>query len=120
MNYYSVAITIVLCSASQLAQSNVFVSSVTQTPGNVSAGAPIASFITSVNFTEPVPHKLGLLKLLPPDIRSGEFIRVSVPVGDLIARAVRGVRAAQYRRAEQKAREAVKRELLDFEARQRK
>jgi hypothetical protein len=41
-----------------------------------------------------------------------------VPVGDLIARAVRGVRAAKYRRAEQKAREAVKRELSDFAARQ--
>jgi hypothetical protein len=119
MNHYSVAIAIVWCSALQLAQSNVVVSSATQTAGNLSAGRPIASLIASLTVTEPVSRNVGILKLLPPDIRSGEFIRVSVPVGDLIARAVRGVRAAKYRRAEQKAREAVKRELSDFEARQR-
>jgi hypothetical protein len=103
-----------------LAQSSVSVSSATQTARNGSASGPIASFIASVPFTEPAPRKFGILKLLPPDSRSGEFIRVSVPVGDLVARAVRGVRAAQYRRAERKAREAVQRELSDFEARQRK
>ena len=120
MNHHGVAIAFAWCSAFQLAQSSVFVSSATQTPGNGSASRPIASFIASVPFTEASPRQFGILKLLPPDSRSGEFIRVSVPVGDLVTRGVRGVQAAQYRRAERKAREAVKRELSDFEARQRK
>jgi hypothetical protein len=120
MNNYVVAIAFVCCSAFQLAQSTVFATSVTQTPGNGSTRAPIASFIASVPFTEPVRPKFGILTLLPPDTRSGEFIRVSVPVGELVVRGVRAVRAAHYRRAEQKAREVVKRELSDFEAQQRK
>lgn len=41
----------------------------------------------------------------------GEMVRVGVPVGELVMRAVRAIRAKQHRRAEEKARAEVNRTL---------
>jgi hypothetical protein len=48
------------------------------------------------------------------------MVRVSLPVGDLVTRAVRGVSAAKHRRAERKAREEVQRVMLEIEAQPRR
>jgi hypothetical protein len=66
-------------------------------------------------WTTPVPTRLGVLTLVPPDIH-GEMVKVIVPVGDLVMRAARAVSSAQHQRAETKAREEVQRALQDFQA----
>ena len=78
-----------------------------------------STLTVSVPLTDPAHRKLGILTLIPPQL-PGEIIRVSLPIGDLVTRGVRGLRTARYERAERKAREAVKRDLSHFEARQRK
>jgi len=63
----------------------------------------------------PVSRKLGPLTLVQPEMR-GEFVRVSLPVGELISRAVDRVRTAAMRRQEAAARrevDAALRALLD-------
>ena len=54
----------------------------------------------------PVSRKLGPLTLVQPEMR-GEFVRVSVPVGELISRAVDRIRTAAMRRQEAAARREV-------------
>ena len=57
--------------------------------------------------------KLGIFTLLPPTSR-GEMIRVSIPVGELVMRAFRGVAAATERRQEAAARRRVQAELQNL------
>jgi len=57
--------------------------------------------------------RLGIFTLLPPTSR-GEMIRVSIPVGELVMRAFRGVTAATQRRQEAAARSRVQAELQNF------
>jgi len=59
------------------------------------------------------PKKLGIFTLLPPTSR-GEIVRVSVPVGELVMRAVGGIAAANRRRQEAAARRRVEAELRVF------
>lgn len=72
--------------------------------------------LTIPEWSEPGPRRFGPLTLLPPDAR-GEAIKVMMPVGEIAARAAHAVSNARYRRAERKAREAVRRELDAFHAR---
>lgn len=79
---------------------------------------------TSVSLTIPplsIPdetHRLGILTLATPNIGKGEFFKVSLPVGALATRFAGGIAKARYQRRERKAREAVARDLRDFQARQ--
>ena len=52
------------------------------------------------------PTRLGILTLVPPTGR-GEIVRVSLPVGELVVRAIKGVAAANRRRQEAAARREV-------------
>lgn len=61
------------------------------------------------------PHKLGILTFAPPVFR-GEFVTLSLPIGDLITRAVRGVAEAGQRREKEAARRRVEAELKAFTA----
>jgi hypothetical protein len=76
---------------------------------------PVQSSLVIPPTDEPGRVRLGILTLVPPQLR-GEMVRVSLPVGELATRAVRGLAAANRRRAERKAREDVQRELRQFEA----
>jgi hypothetical protein len=69
---------------------------------------------------EPLPGaaKLGPFTLGTPQLR-GEVIRLSLPVGAYVARAARGVAAANRRRQEAAARRRVGAELKAFTERQR-
>ena len=60
--------------------------------------------------------RFGILTLEVPDTR-GEFIKVSVPVGELTTRLTRKISQARYQRRERKARETVERELRIVERR---
>ncbi len=60
-------------------------------------GAPAASA---------APKTLGILTLVPP-IGRGEIARVSVPIGELVSRALTGAAAANRRRQETAARRKV-------------
>jgi hypothetical protein len=61
-----------------------------------------------------LPKKLGLITVVPPVLR-GEFVRVSVPVGELVTGAVRGIASARRRRQEAGARRQVEADLRLFE-----
>jgi len=65
------------------------------------------------------PTRLGLLTLVPPD-RSGEIVKVAIPIGELTTRAFRGVANAQHRRAERGAERRVLEDLRAFQAGQPK
>jgi hypothetical protein len=52
------------------------------------------------------PTRLGILTLVPPTGR-GEIVRVSLPVGELVVRAFKGMAAANRRRQEAAARREV-------------
>jgi hypothetical protein len=66
--------------------------------------APIA---TSSVFLEPQPpRRLGIFTLVQPTGR-GEIVRVSVPIGEVVSRAFKGVAAANQRRREAAARRKV-------------
>ena len=80
---------------------------------------PIQSKPFTPLWSEPGPKRIGILTLTAPQ-HPGEFVRVSLPVGDLVTRAVRGVGAAKHRRAERKAREEVQRVMLAIEAHPRR
>ena len=56
------------------------------------------------------PKTFGIFTLVPPAMR-GEMVRVSVPVGDLVSRAVKGVAAANRRRQEAAVRREIAAEL---------
>ena len=78
----------------------------------------IQSWLSTPLLSEPGRRRIGILTLIAPEHR-GEMVRVSLPVGDLVTRAVRGVGAAKHRRAERKAREEVQRVMLQIEAQPR-
>src|SRR5690349_13596012 len=61
--------------------------------------APVSGTTPLPTHPGPLPRKLGPLTLVRPETR-GEFIRVSIPVGELISRAVEHMRAAATRRQE--------------------
>ncbi len=63
------------------------------------------------------PTTLGIFTLVPPELQ-GEFVRVSVPIGELVSRAFRGVAAARQRRQEEAARRRVKAALKWFATQQ--
>ena len=63
------------------------------------------------------PKTFGIFTLLEPT-GPGEVIRVSVPVGEFVSRAVKGVAAANHRRQEAAARRKVEAELKRFEEQQ--
>ena len=62
------------------------------------------------------PTKLGIFTIVPP-ILPGEMVRVSVPIGDLVTRAFRGVAAANQRRHEAAARRRVEAAVKRFSER---
>lgn len=80
-----------------------------QPPLIVDSGEPVQSV---------EPARFGIFTLLPPTGR-GEVIRVSVPVGELVMRAFRGVTTAKHRRQEAAARRRVAAELKSFAAQHR-
>jgi hypothetical protein len=59
------------------------------------------------------PKSLGIFTLIPPS-GPGEMVRVSVPVGELVSRAFKGVAAANHRRQEAAARRTVEAALKRF------
>jgi hypothetical protein len=61
----------------------------------------------------PEPRSVGILTLRPV-IRPGEFLRFSLPAGELAADGVRAIGKTHRRRAERKARETVQRDLRAF------
>jgi hypothetical protein len=56
------------------------------------------------------PIRFGLFTVVPPRT-NGEVVRVSVPVGELIAKAARAVSRANHRRAERNADERVRNDV---------
>ena len=80
---------------------------------------PTQSRLSTPLWGEPGPKRIGILTVVAPQLR-GEIVRVSLPVGDLLTRAVRGVSAAKHRRAERKARAEVQRVIFEIEAQQRR
>ena len=60
-----------------------------------------------------ISRKLGPLTLVQPELR-GEFVRVTLPVGELISRAVDRIRTAASRREEAAARREVDAALKAF------
>jgi hypothetical protein len=75
---------------------------------------PIAIVPGVVPFQEDLPKKLGILTLVRPAM-PGEIVRVSVPIGELVSRAFKGVAAANQRRQEAAARRKVEAALKWFE-----
>jgi hypothetical protein len=63
------------------------------------------------------PKTLGIFTLVPPAGR-GEMIRVSVPIGEFVSRAFKGVAAAHRRRQEAAARREVQAALEWLEQQQ--
>ena len=61
------------------------------------------------------PARLGRLTLVPPQT-SGEVVRVSIPIGELVSRGARTISAANRRHAERKADERVRKDLERFVA----
>lgn len=64
-------------------------------------------------FPPTAPTRLGMFTLVPPQTK-GEVVRVSIPVGELMSRAARGISDANHRRAERKADERVREDLAQF------
>lgn len=63
---------------------------------------------------EPAIKSWGGVTLVEPDVASGQFLQVRVPVGELVMKTVRAIGNARYQRAQRKAHEQVARELQDF------
>src|SRR5688572_8308767 len=80
---------------------------------------PTPSILSTPVIGEPRRTKVGIFTFIPPSHR-GEMVRVSLPVGDLVVRGVRGFNAMQHRRAERRAREEVQRVLREYEAQRRR
>jgi hypothetical protein len=59
------------------------------------------------------PTRLGLFTVVPPRM-TGEVVRVSVPVGELVSKAVRAISDANHRRAERQADQRVRNDLARF------
>ena len=77
--------------------------------------APVLSVAPPVESR--APTTFGIFTLVPPTL-GGEMIRVSVPVGELVSRAVKGAGAAKRRRQEAAARRDVEAALARFKAQQ--
>lgn len=77
--------------------------------------SPIVTGVAPIEST--LPKKVGIFTLVPPTKR-GEMVRVSIPIGDLVMRAFRGVAAANQRRQEAGARRRVEAELESLTRRQ--
>jgi hypothetical protein len=60
-----------------------------------------------------VPKTLGIFTLVPPELQ-GEMVRISVPIGELVSRAFRGVAVAKQRRQEAASRRRVDADLKWF------
>jgi len=63
--------------------------------------SPIARGIGPVESASPI--RLGIFTLVSPALR-GEIVRVSVPIGELVTQAFKGVAAANLKRQEAAAR----------------
>jgi len=63
-------------------------------------------------------RRFGIFTLTTPDVTRGEFFRVSVPVGEFVTGVAGKISKARYQRRERKAREAVARDLREFQAQQ--
>ena len=63
------------------------------------------------------PLEFGIFTLVAPTGR-GEIVRVSIPIGELVSRAVKGVSASLHRRQEAAARREVDEALTAFAARE--
>jgi hypothetical protein len=73
-----------------------------------------SAFVLGVDPVESdLPARLGIFTLVPPTKR-GEMIRVSIPIGELVTRAFRGVTSANQRRQETAARRKVDAALKQF------
>jgi hypothetical protein len=70
--------------------------------------SPIVRGVAPVEST--LPKKLGIFTLVPP-VKRGEIIRVSIPIGELVTSAFKGVAAAHQRRQQAAARRKVEAEL---------
>src|SRR5262245_6357510 len=65
------------------------------------------------------PVKLGPLRFVTPTGR-GELVRVSIPVGELVSKAFKGVAHANHRRKEAAARREVEAALKQFASQQQR
>ena len=61
------------------------------------------------------PRTFGIFTFVRPEL-PGEFVRVSVPIGELVSRAVRGISELKQRRQEEAARRRVEADLKWFAA----
>ena len=61
------------------------------------------------------PRTFGVFTFVPPEL-PGEFVRISVPIGELVSRAFRGISEAKQRRQEETARRRVEADLKWFAA----
>lgn len=77
---------------------------------------PIERGVGQVEST--LPKTFGIFTLVQPT-RPGEMVRVSIPLGELVSRAFKGVAAANHRRQEAAARRKVLAELKWFEEQSR-
>lgn len=75
--------------------------------------APVVSGNTLLEGHSHAPKKLGIFTLEPPTGR-GEMICVSVPIGELVSRAFKGIASANQRRREAAARRKVEAALEWF------
>ena len=64
-----------------------------------------------------LPKTFGIFTFLPP-ARPGEMVRVSIPIGELVSRAFKGVAATNQRRQEAAARRRVAAAIKWFEEQQ--
>lgn len=76
---------------------------------------PLVRSVDPVEST--MPKTLGIFTLVTPQLR-GEMVRVSVPIGELVMRAVRSVTTGHYRRREAAARRRVAADIKAFEEQQ--
>jgi hypothetical protein len=75
--------------------------------------APIMEGIVTADGLAPPPVKFGPFTLVPPEMR-GEFIRVSVPIGEYVTKAFKGIAAVNRRHQEAAARRRVDAALKQF------
>ena len=79
---------------------------------------PLRSDSGVFSWTDPSPWKLGMLTIEPPTAPA-EFLRVRLPIGELVSKATRSLTAAHQRRREAAARREVDAALRAFSAQAR-
>ena len=77
-----------------------------QQPANIVGGSALPD-------TSTAPIKFGIFSFVQPTL-PGEMVRVSLPIGELVSRAFKGVAAARQRRQEAAARREVQAALKAF------